>query len=870
MAAVLQPDKAWNCNFAGNYDSLEQLHQVLADAQGWQHFADILADLRNSQDAWNELLCAGRAEDAGSIAQKAILASHGTIFQPEAEKTLADFFRTVVNISHDNPLMAALVLGGTLSALRSDKSETSHTRSHVISIHMLQIWFAGSALEAVVNALIRGDFKDEVAQACSGWLCSLPDRVTQAFGGSSSATVMEFSDWLQKTYSRRLVAAMLSSVCGMQMNKEGDFAPTTIDLLARLTLRGNATVLAAHLCAKALMCNCSVVVVGHIIAKLSEEHASAGRTLVCAILEATGAVLQNTSSELVAYCGAENLLKILQPALGRGLPIQQLLAVHIWQVPLGSQLSAAVVFALVDELMAGECSSDVSAHWFRTWADPSHRDVPAEQNLALRVARTLRWQSPAEHLHLLLQGVHNRLSAQAKETRLYGMAVAETMASSWISETSDKSEEREEKLQFENFDRDDASVIAFHMVKSDFRASGDHPPALKVSPVAAAILGEMLAREGSAEQPEKHLDALESAEPEKDTPQLETVWPADSDDEDEDHPLSGLPPLSPLNAPPDACSDLLLVQPPHFLRSAYEMLLGPLKTPITPLSEEVYGKPGDAPEPAATARARLLTALAELPKLIHCGSEELPRLAGPISSRLLRLEAVHDVADLKLKVLVSLLVADSSRRNAVQNLIAEFGSEDMPLPSRRMILDALSTASRELSSCQEDVERSGASKAALGTVGKTRRFASATQIPPSSTNRFASEARLFILPLVARWRQPAGSAAAWALGEASTVADFLHSLGVMLESAGRACPDKDPLARECSEPAMEGLSHTELLVRRCSLFVLSRIVLIGCEEVLLELPILMQLEAFPFVESDDTCRRMAAGLVASLSKRTLS
>lgn len=447
------------------------------------------------------------------------------------------------------------------------------------------------------------------------------------------------------------------------------------------------------------------------------------------------------------------------------------------------------------------------------------------------------------------------------------------MANSWRSE-SDKSTESEEKLQFDNFDRDDASVIAFRLVKSDFQAAENHPPVPQASAsVAAAVLGEMLAaREGSAGQPEKHLDAfiVESVGPEKDTPQLATLWPADSDDEDEDHPLSGVPPLSPLNAPPDTCSDLLLVQPPHFLRSAYEMLLGPLKTPITPLSEEVYGKPGDAPEPAAMARARVLTALAELPKLIHCGSEELPRLAGPISSRLLRLEAVHDIADLELKALVSLLVADSSRRHAVQHLIAEFGSEDLPLPSRRMILDALGTASRELSGCQETVERSGSLKPALGTVGKTRRFASATHIPPSSSNRFASEARHFILPLVARWRQPAGSAAAWALGEASTVAEFLHSLGVMLESAGRACPEKELLARDCGEPAMEGLSHKELLVRRCSLFVLSRIVLIGCEEVLLELPILMQLEAFPFVESDETCRRMAAGLRASLSQRTLS
>ena len=448
MAALLQPDKAWNCNFGGNYESLEQLHQVLADAQGWQHLASILAELRNSPDAWDKLLRTGKAEDAGSIAQNAIQASlDGAISQPEAEQTLAGFFTAVVNISHDNPLMAALVLGGTLLAMKSSHSfAVPSARSYLIPITMLQIWFSGTALEAVVNSLTGGAFKDEVAQVCSGWLCSFPDRVAQAFGVASNSVQMEFSDWVQRTYLDRLVAALLSSICG----SGHEVTPSALDLLARLALRGSSATLAAHLCAKALTKDTNKVAIGPMIAKLSEEHVSAGRSLVCAILEATGAVLHTTSEQLVATTGSEKLLAILQPALGRGRAIQQLLAIHIWQIPLGSQLSAAVVFALVDELMAGECSSEVCAHWFRAWADPSHRDVPAEQNLALRVARTLRWHKSPEHLHLLLQGVHNRLSAQAKETQLYGMAMAETMASLWIDR---KSEENREKLQFDNFDR---------------------------------------------------------------------------------------------------------------------------------------------------------------------------------------------------------------------------------------------------------------------------------------------------------------------------------------------------------------------------------------------------------------------------------
>ncbi|CAK9112286.1 Telomere_reg-2 domain-containing protein [Durusdinium trenchii] len=160
---------------------------------------------------------------------------------------------------------------------------------------------------------------------------------------------------------------------------------------------------------------------------------------------------------------------------------------------------------------------------------------------------------------------------------------------------------------------------------------------------------------------------------------------------------------------------------------------------------------------------------------------------------------------------------------------------------------------------------------ARDAVGQSRRFAAARRTRANAVNRFAGEALHFVRPLVARWMRPTPGAATWALSEPSVLAEFLRCLGVMLESAGRACAEKELLARDGIGPALEGLRHTEPLVRRCSLFLLSRVVLLGCEELVLEEPkILTHLEAYPFRESDETCRRMAAGLVACLSQHLLS
>ncbi|CAE8595907.1 unnamed protein product, partial [Polarella glacialis] len=153
---------------------------------------------------------------------------------------------------------------------------------------------------------------------------------------------------------------------------------------------------------------------------------------------------------------------------------------------------------------------------------------------------------------------------------------------------------------------------------------------------------------------------------------------------------------------------------------------------------------------------------------------------------------------------------------------------------------------------------------------KTRRFASATRVPESLPNRFASELRYFLMPLVARWQQPDQGCARWATSEATLVAALLRCLGVLLECAGCASPDRDAAASECLAVSSEALTHADPHVRRCSLFLLSRVLLVGCELMVFERPeILSELEASPFREGDETCRRMAAGILACLSKYTL-
>ncbi|CAJ1451688.1 unnamed protein product [Effrenium voratum] len=827
--------------------TLEGIHYALNGAQGWSKSVEIFIDVIRQHNAWDDLLHTGQPMQAGWIAQHAIAglltdATGMDSTKHQADKTISMYFETSAKICGNNPTMALAVLGGGLTAFQSVESRAGIARA----VDVLKEWFVGNALEQVVRALIEGNVSNEFAHASIGWLCGIADRFA-ACKKHTISSVQHFANWLDSQYLDRLVAAFVAQICRPLQKVDGtiNFSHTTLDLMARMVLRGNASVLAAKICDEGLASNTVAATVGQLIERLSYDHVSASRSLMCTVLEAATMFLWSDSSQLFAYThnGVTLLQSLLQPSLGAGLPIQQHLAVHIWRIRLGSQLPAPVVFALVDILMAGNCSQQICSQWLQIWSQPPSHDTWADRNLALRIARALQCTSCNENfgsqsLHLLLEGIHLRLSMQAKENRLHGMAIAEFLAGRWESNTV----KGEEQLRFDNFDRDDASVVAFKLVAADFQVATHLP--VKIGdffPAARNLCDLLTAREGARSLSVDNMDIAAPAKTEKvHTPQetdsmeapngMSVLQASDSDDEEEDHPLRGLAPLSPFHVAPDKCSDLLLVQPPAFLRSAFEMLLGPSKAALTRLSDEAP-KPGSAPEPPATTRARLSTALAELPGLVAQGPEELSRLAGPICDRVCRLE-VDSLADLKVEVLISLLVEDGSRRPSVQHLVTEFGNEDISLAARRMVLKAMAAAARKLSDSKEDNAAHSVGPA-LGVFGKTRRFASATRIPTSAANRFASQAMHFIRPLMVRWKCP-HRAASWAMGEPSLVGEFLHCLGVMLECAGTACPDKDILASECAEPAVEVLSHNEPLVRRCSLFLLSRIVLVGCEEVLLD------------------------------------
>ena len=90
-------------------------------------------------------------------------------------------------------------------------------------------------------------------------------------------------------------------------------------------------------------------------------------------------------------------------------------------------------------------------------------------------------------------------------------------------------------------------------------------------------------------------------------------------DTSQDDPLRNFEPLPSIQSAPDACLDLRLVQPPGFLRTCYEMLLGPSKTEATD-SEllQLCGDAGSADpkhELPAKAYARVRVVLQSLPRL---------------------------------------------------------------------------------------------------------------------------------------------------------------------------------------------------------------------------------------------------------------
>ncbi|CAE7034841.1 telo2 [Symbiodinium sp. CCMP2592] len=825
----------------------------------------------SSSEATSALLCSDTAEQVGLFARRSTQhvlkgAASGRL---KLQRALSRFFVSAADLGDEFPMTAVLTLGGLLLALRQG-FEHALAADVLVALQFVQSWLAGGALEVVVTALIRRNhmFSPEVAQAASGWLCGLQDQLAAACARIfHEPTGKDFVEWLESSYLSRLVETLLMAMRSEPCFHHLEMNPSCWDILGRMSLRGNASALARAFCKAALTSMDFAVMLGKSISRLADQHPQASRALVCAILRAAGTFFQTSGCRLVV-CGDEGMARfsaLIHPSLGTGRPIQQLLAVQLWQKRCGSELSSAAVFFIVDTIHAAgvDCWWPAYAHWLEAWADPSHfqsSDLAAERNLALRLARAARVHIadqdpiPGHSSKYLLQGIHLRLSAQTRERRLLGMALAELLAERWCSGV----DEQQKQLRFDGFDRRDAAVADFQLAGADFEV------------VAGEVVAETHPQVPSVASFEKEeveelpCQTLSQAEP-------QPVPEEDSDDEDECHPLRGLSPLQPLDVQNDSCSDLLLVQHPTFLQSAYEMLLGPVKTPSTPLSDEAFGKPGSAPEPPAVARARIWTALADLPALLAAGSDDLPRLAEPLCVRLLRLEVSgQELQDMRVEALVALLVADASRRQAVQCLTANFTTEDLSLNERRAILLVLSSAAQKLSSKEVEETRAAGqgSSPAAQLSGKSRRFASATKMPASFRNRFSAEARHFVLPLVNRWKQPDGGAAKWAVGEPNLVAEFLRSLAVMLECAGRACSDREVLCQHCVELAEEALRHLESQVRRCSLFLLSRIVLVGCEGTVLDKgEIIDQLEALPFKEADETCRRMAAGILACLSMK---
>lgn len=220
MAAVTAGEEEWPL-VGSKYGGLEQVDEALKGADEWQEFARRFAEVSRSGSSWEELLRSGTAEQAGSIAQHAAtaLASGRHPDIDELETTLAELMRAVVKRSEQDPLMAALVLGGVLSAVGGAPTAK-----------LLRIWFDSPALESVVRAVLQEAFRHEVAQRIVGWLCGLPERLACVAAGQA---------WLQR-FPRRLVHALVSSMDGGN--------DTALDFVARAALRGHAALLAAKIC----------------------------------------------------------------------------------------------------------------------------------------------------------------------------------------------------------------------------------------------------------------------------------------------------------------------------------------------------------------------------------------------------------------------------------------------------------------------------------------------------------------------------------------------------------------------------------------------------------------------------------------------
>ena len=452
--------------------SLERLSDMIGGvAEGAEaELADKICCVLNKADASGKLLGSDTAENAGLFAQRSTtLVLKGASSQcSHLQHALSRFFLAVAEAGDKLPMTAILVLGGALLALRQGSAQALPA-DIMLGLHFVQTWMAGEALEAVVEALVKRShiFPSEVAQAASAWLCGLQDYLAVACAKVLHvSTARDFTDWLESSYVRRLAEAHRTAMC-LDISDHLESNTYCWELLGRISLRGNATPLACAFCDAAFRSLDVATKLGKSVSKLSEQNPSASRMLVCAILVQAGYVFFKSDVRLLAQRddAVACFSALLHPSLGAGRPIQQLLAIQLWQTRRGSELTSPTVFALVDAMHAAglSCWLPAYSHWLQTWADPSHfqaSDLAAERNLALRLARAAlvhipeQDPKPGETSRLLLRGVHLRLSAQTKERRLFGMSVAELLAERWSGGA-----DGQPQLRFDHFDR---RVISSH------------------------------------------------------------------------------------------------------------------------------------------------------------------------------------------------------------------------------------------------------------------------------------------------------------------------------------------------------------------------------------------------------------------------
>ena len=144
---------------------------------------------------------------------------------------------------------------------------------------------------------------------------------------------------------------------------------------------------------------------------------------------------------------------------------------------------------------------------------------------------------------------------------------------------------------------------------------------------------------------------------------------------------------------------------------------------------------------------------------------------------------------------------------------------------------------------------------------------SATKSPPSRPNLFAAELRSFLFPLLARWSQPDVGAAKWAVAEPALLGHLTQCAGKLLECAGRASADRDAAIPLCLDLVEFTWINQDPHVRRCSVFLFSRVLLVGGETLAVAREeVLGRMEVALLYEPDDVCRKMVQGVLACVEQ----